>query len=239
LTNIYWGDVEDASLRIRGLSAQGRLDAFMEWLVGSFYIAKLGGEYGHIEAGSLHESVFMMGDSAPRAVWPSDVERLISSLVSDRAIPENTSGNEVYAVFLPRGSTAYVTDDHGHEVPSCPREAADRSCFCGYHGWYEAPSRRIERYYLVIPDLTGAPGWCGGPGDNLGDRTVSASHELAEVVTDPGGRGWYSDGAGGDEIGDFCQGDNRGRNIYRHADTMNFWVQCEFSDRQQGCVQGL
>jgi hypothetical protein len=58
----------------------------------------------------------------------------------------------------------------------------------GYHWWYDG-----NRPYSVIPDC-GSSGW-------------TVSHEIAEMVTDPTGFGWYSDAdvqnAGG-EIGDLC-----------------------------------
>jgi len=56
----------------------------------------------------------------------------------------------------------------------------------GYHSFEGVP-------YSIIPDC-GSSGW-------------TVSHEIAEMVTDPAGGGWYSDAdinpAGG-EIGDLC-----------------------------------
>jgi hypothetical protein len=229
VTNVYWGSVIDTS----------DLDTFMTWVSASFYVAHLS-EYGHIGAGSFGGSI--PWTAAPRRVGQSDVENLIDDLVANGQLPENTSGNEVYAIYLPKGTTAW-TGDIGTSMPSCPKTDANGECFCGYHSWYDAGGIfglfGTERHYFVIPDLTDAPGWCGGPGHDLGDRTVASSHELAETITDPHGDAWHSNDTAGDEIGDLCNGYNVHPNIFRNANTLNYWVQCEYSNSQRTCVNNL
>jgi hypothetical protein len=52
-----------------------------------------------------------------------------------------------------------------------------------------------EEPYIIIPSC------------NVGRRTFTVSHELAEMATDPTNDGWYSDkdvGLAGGEVGDLC-----------------------------------
>src|SRR5207248_6537211 len=74
--------------------------------------------------------------------------------------------------------------------------------FFGYHSFF--PSRLVNPvYYAVIAHPSG-----NGVFYSLNEfqtLTKTASHELAEAVTDPGVGGWY-DGRNGEEIGDLANG---------------------------------
>lgn len=70
---------------------------------------------------------------------------------------------------------------------------------CGYHESFLYNGQNV--YYSVIPDYSICGGTCG---KNFGDMTSTASHEVAEAVTDAiPGNGWY-DFVDNAEIGDLC-----------------------------------
>ncbi|HEX3764958.1 MAG TPA: hypothetical protein VHW23_39960 [Kofleriaceae bacterium] len=224
LYNVGWGPVQNGPA----------LNQFASWLASSWYVANLGREYstrqGRIGAGRFVRALAAPGRPGD-VVRDSDIRSEIEWLILHGQLPTGGPDNAFF-FYLPPHVTAMMSDG----TPSC--HPGSGRCFCAYHGWYPGTNGQ-PRFYAVMPDLAGAPGWCGGPGDDLGDRTVAASHELAEMITDPSGISWVT--RGGNEIGDVCNGsDGSGRiNRFRTAATRNFWVQCEFSNRQNGCVDNL
>jgi hypothetical protein len=97
-----------------------------------------------------------------------------------------------------------------------------RSCqtFCGYHDAIEDAI-----FYAVLP----YPG-CGGCVGNLAEfdaLTSTASHELAEAITDPvPGTGWYDDTHG--EVGDIC--------AWKTKRLGEYVVQLEWSNNATDCI---
>ncbi len=223
--NIGWGTIQDGA----------ELNTFMGWISSSAYVGNLGHEYddskARIGAGSFAKG-FAAGGNPGRSVTVSQIQNKIDTLVRAGKLPDNNDGNDLYFVWLPKGTRAYLG-----KTPSCASK--QESCFCAYHSAYRASSGKM-RYYAVMPDLTDAPGRCGGPGNDFGDRTVAVSHELAEAITDPAPfDSWYTDGK--QEIGDLCNGADahQHKNRYRNGATHNYWVQCEWSNRHKGCVDSL
>jgi hypothetical protein len=92
--------------------------------------------------------------------------------------------------------------------------------FCGYH---DAIEQVI--FYAVLP----YPGCAGCLGDlaEFDALTSTASHELAEAITDPvPGTGWYDDMHG--EVGDIC--------AWQTKRLGEYVVQLEWSNESNACV---
>ena len=80
-------------------------------------------------------------------------------------------------------------------------------------------------FYAVLPspDCRG----CSGDRPALEALTITASHELAEAITDPvPGTGWYDDAVG--EIGDIC--------AWRTKTVGDYVVQTEWSNAARSCI---
>jgi len=212
----------------------------MRWIASSNYVANLGHEYdGNQSQGQIGRGDFVKGLTAPNGRPPEvvhdrDIHKEIEWLIDHGHLPAG-GNNNAFFVYLPPNVNAITTDG----TPSCRH--GEKSCFCAYHSWYTPKKGGHKRFYAVMPDMARAPGFCGGPGNDLGDRTVAASHELAEMVTDPSINAWKT--RTGWEIGDLCNSSRPDRNghdnRYRNSSTSNWWVQCEYSNRRNGCVDNL
>jgi hypothetical protein len=136
------------------------------------YLPLLGGYYG-IGAGSLRSSVSV----APFAGDPSiaQVQSFIVQEMNSGAVPP-PDGNQLYFVFLPPGQSVGGMGEAGatgyHSNFWVYQDAA------GYHisNIFPAGTQPIPIYYAV------------SFGTN--EVSVTASHELAESVTDPTGTGY-------------------------------------------------
>jgi hypothetical protein len=221
--NVGWGPVADGA----------RLNNFSRWLASSWYVANLGREYndsqGRIGPGQFRGAVTAANGRPPAVVHDSDIRSEIEWLILHGAIPATGASNAIF-VYLPPGVTAFNADGDR----SC-RGVVGEKCFCAYHGAYWG-SNSQPRFYAVMPDMNQAHGACGGPGDNLGDRTVAASHELAEMITDPSQITWQT--PSGNEIGDICNRNDARPNRFLDGAT-GWWLQCEWSNRQNACTTTL
>jgi hypothetical protein len=188
------------------------LNAYTQWLVGSSYVTNLG-EYG-VGSGSFAKG-FQGTTSSPSTLTDSAIQGFIDNLVSTGALPENNDGNQIYVIFT--GPGVKVFNDHNNTT-----QCVD---FCGYHSSFQAYTFSVTRYYAVIPDGCSN---CWLP-DSLQNREKAVSHELAEMVTDATHNAWYYNDAKGDEIGDLC-------NDAWYTTTNGYIAQCEWSNKQNGCV---
>jgi hypothetical protein len=176
VVTVYWG----AAWRNEPIaSVARRLDVFFDFLVTSEVMDQLS-EYGAGHGTRVGSSTL---DNVPAAEIVSDqqIREVLSAGLP--SLPE-PNANRVYVIFLPPG------------VPVAM--GGSRSCegFCGYH---DAIDGRI--FYAVLP-YPGCAGCTGRQGEFTA-LTVTASHELAEAITDPvPGTGWYDDLHG--EVGDVC-----------------------------------
>ena len=111
-----------------------------------------------------------------------------------------------------------------------------RSCtdYCGIH-WNASTSVGTVQY-AVIPDFTGTCSSCGDRSmfDNF---TKTASHEIAEAITDPQPfSGWAP------EIGDSCNYGTIGDAAYAPMESSDggtiYQVQKEWSNAASGCISG-
>lgn len=176
-----------------------RLDQFFANLTQSTYMDMLA-EYGTPQGGAIGRGQFTGRLNVPEDDWVGGVltdatiqRRLNSELVS-RAIPAS-DGNQLLVVFTPPNVS--ITEG-GLSSDGSPVG------FAGYHSHF-VDAQGATVYYAVIPNPVGND---RVPGISTDDQqTVSASHELAEAVTDPTGNSWWDDSGDahtGLEIADFA-----------------------------------
>ncbi|HLJ93479.1 MAG TPA: hypothetical protein VKU02_09850 [Gemmataceae bacterium] len=108
------------------------------------------------------------------------------------------NANTLYFVFTPPGTV--VTAGSENSVKN----------FVGFHSWFHDPTSGQDVVYAVMPYPDGNPNAGFFPLNTVQVLEQTATHELAEAVTDalPGGSrvpGWYDDALGyTGEIGDLC-----------------------------------
>jgi len=162
----------------------------------------------------------------------NDIQPFLTKLVQDGKIKPND--NSYFPIHFPAG----ISITQGGQG-SC-------SAFCAYHGTIDISSLNVGTQYLkygVVPDQGGScAGGCGSASSAVDNVFSVASHELAEMVTDPAigvvtgnsvgaPAAWYNSQNG--EIGDLCnaqQGTTTGR------DGQTYTVQAIFSNIDDGCV---
>lgn len=136
----------------------------------------------------------------------------------------------VYMVNLPAGVSVTMRG-----AKSCAPKG-----FCGYHSTFMHGSQFA--YYGVLPDVSsgGCAEGCGKASDPFDLQTAVASHELAEVATNPAvGQAfdaapplsWYDLSNG--EIGDICNGVQA---ALVAPNGSRYWVQAEYSLKAAGCI---
>jgi hypothetical protein len=98
---------------------------------------------------------------------------------------------------------------------------------CAWHSYFWMGQQQV--YYGVIPDQDACPMGCG---TGLAAILSTASHELAETITDPTGNSWMDDSSS--EIADLCwdNGSTKG------SDGKTYTVQKLWSNSVQQCVSG-
>ena len=186
----------------------GQLNAFFDAILTSALIDQLG-EYSVPGAAIGHGSRVTSSvlDTVPTTPSLTD-QQLRDALRSALPSLPAPTPNGLYSIFLPP-NVAVVMD-------------GGRSCqaFCGYH---DAIDNQI--FYAVLPYPGCSP--CVGDLDEFDALTSTASHELAEAITDPvPGTGWYDDTHG--EVGDIC--------AWRTKRLGDYVVQLEWSNAAQACT---
>jgi hypothetical protein len=142
----------------------------------------------------------------------ADIEKELARLIDTHRVPA-PDANTLYAIHFAPG----VTIADGSDV-SC-------QVYCAYHSVFK---HGVNVFYSVVPDQGGdCANGCGVDGNEEHATTDSASHELAEAITDPDtARGWFADS--GDEIGDLCTTGS--------ATIDGFVVQLEWSNKHNQCI---
>ncbi|KAI9346553.1 hypothetical protein BDR26DRAFT_931909 [Obelidium mucronatum] len=159
---------------------------------------------------------YVVTDNTKKAITESDITAYLQRLVSAGTIKPNAN---TYVPF---------------HLPASVSISGQCSTFCAFHNSVSTSAGQVA--YGVIPDQSGACLGCGGAGGQ-GDafRAVqdSASHELAEAVTDPRPvTGW--NGSGG-EIGDLC---NPTSGFVTGGDGQVYFIQGEWSNSLNACWLG-
>lgn len=233
----YWGALWSDSAH---QAAAQRLNQFVQDLVNSNYMNVLS-QYGvgtGNGSGSFGQSSFVA--NAPNQLTDADIQNLIQSNINAGVIQEPPAGNtsQVLIIFFDEN---IEENDPNLGVVLC--EPAGDNAF-GYHNSFTTAAGN-PFYYSIIPGLDDAciQNSCGGdPGCSLQPgltqeqrRTQVASHEFAEMVTDPTPpKGWYdqSDPNSG-EVGDICNGQS---DTITATGSSNAWtvqrIYSKFDDQQ-------
>jgi len=199
-------------------SRTSSMDAFFAAFANSSYLDALAqyatdrpgvngtpGTNQHIGRGTFQRQVRI---APPRATLVSDADVIaeLGRQIRAGGLPRPSAdaagnANTVYVVNFPAGKT--ITVGGG---TSC-------ATFCAYHGAFDLDGQNV--YYAVMPDMSAGSGCdlgCGA-GTPFENATSIASHELAEVITDPevslaagftAPLAWYDTFNG--ETGDICNG---------------------------------
>lgn len=201
--------------------------------LGTFYSAVAGSEYfdllgeyrtptQSIARGSFLGLVIDGAASSAAIIDDTAIQTELARLIHDGVVPANDE-NTFYAVHFPAGVTITQND-----ASSCVD-------FCAYHGTFKRNDKYVA--YAVIPDMGGACAASCGSAPPFDNTTWAASHELAEVVTDPavgfaGGDpaaplAWFDPDSG--ELADACQGT---------AQIAGYVVQTQWSAKDGRCRFG-
>jgi hypothetical protein len=185
------------------------LETFFDFVVDSPLMEQLA-EYGvagtPIGPGRHVASATLEAADLASSVDDERLRELLLEAIDAGTVPA-AGANTLYSLLLPPGVTVEL--------------GGARSCrvFCGYH---DAIDDAVFYAVLPYPDCSG----CGSGLGPLAALTVTASHELAEAVTDPvPGTGWYDESRG--EIGDVC--------AWQTKMLADYTVQLEWSNADGAC----
>ena len=208
----FWGALwSDADHQ----AAAGRLNQYVQDLLNSDFMNVLS-QYGAGAgngSGSFAQASFV--PDAPNQLTDADIQNIIQSSINSGQIPEPPANNasEVLIIFLDENTEE---NDPNLGVVLC--EPSGDTAF-GYHNNFTTAAGNPFSY-AVVPALDDAclENSCGGsPGCTLQlsqtqeqRRTQVASHEFAEMLTDPiPPTGWYdSTDPNSGECGDICNGES-------------------------------
>ncbi len=206
----FWGSHWTTSASY--LSEAGRLTQFLTDLVNSEYMNVLS-QYG---AGSGQGSGLFMQASfftnIASSLSDADIHNILQGAITSGVIPEPPANNTTHVIMIFLDESVAVNDS-SLGIVMC--EPAGDNAF-GYHYFFNTANGNLLPY-AVIPALDDAclTNSCGGDGGcslHLSQtqeqrRTQVASHEFAEMVTDPQfPTGWF--GPTSDENGDICNGES-------------------------------
>ncbi len=215
VVEVLWGN---------GVAHATELGRFYGSIVASEYfdlLSEYGTEQRPIGRGSF---VGLVTHPSPPGPVVDDVvvQTELARLLHQKILPENDD-DTIYVVHFPPG----VTITHSG--------AASCESFCAYHGSFRRNGDLVP--YVVIPDLGGACSLGCGTADQLSNTTWVASHELAQVVTNPAigfaaneasaPLAWFDPAVG--EISDACAGS---------AQIGGFVVQTQWSRTDARCRFG-
>jgi hypothetical protein len=202
---------------------------YVDWLV----------EYNTPASGGTHQIIGRGSFLVQTHITPSSAND--GAVISDAQLQ-----NELAAQIMAGNLPAPLTDAAGHSnaayMINFPSGKAItlgtlQSCspggFCGYHESFVLNGKGI--YYGVLPDMQ-APSpcntSCGADASTFNNQTAVASHELAEVITDPQYPTAWIDSSNG-EIGDICQPQH---GTIVGGDGVTYVVQKEFSNVANDCI---
>jgi len=198
---IYLGDWTNPTNQAR----VKRLDQYLTDLVASRYMNILS-QYGCGTRGKFIGSAFV--NNANHVLHESDIHLILQSAFNSGSVPEPINHNNTYIVFL---DDLTGVKDRGLGVVVC--EPKSDNAF-GYHNVFTTAANNPCNY-AIIPGLSdtclgetcGASSTCSLQVSQTQEQrqTQVASHEFAEMISNPNGDAWF-DGSSGDEDGDICNG---------------------------------
>jgi len=199
----------------------GRINALYAKLAGphSRYFAALA-EYNTANPAQTIGFPSYLGSVVDAAVPASgivsdlQVQAELARLVDAGALPA-PDGHNVYMVHFP---TEVTIDGTFAEDPNPAYSCSD---FNGYHSFF--PRNGVMAYYSIVANcpVSGARS-----GTSLDQVYYTASHELAEVTTDPEGDGWFDPNFS--ELADACE-------WFPGVDFDGFPIQPVYSMQDHGC----
>ena len=212
-----------------------------------------------IGAGSVNDPIAVSPTTAVgTTIYDSQIEQdLLNQIYNGGPLPRPTvdgqgQANTTYALYFPAGVTI-CQDDAG--------QYCSNNTFCGYHSSFSVVDSTTNQTigdvrYIVLPDTTSST-WLNGCTSNSATTPYTAlqsvaSHELAEVITDPevaetttstpgSPTGWYDGNftsTDPGEIADICdmaQHPNQST-PYTGTDGQAYVLQNVWSNARNGCV---
>jgi hypothetical protein len=175
-------------------------ETFDDWVFASQWYATWRGEYG-VGPGT-HLAKVRWAGAPPLQLDETSVGSLLLDAIADGGLPAAADGGVLYAVYLPSGPALtflcrQVCEPLGNDFVG------------GFH--WEAERSGTKIAFAVVPTCS-----AGANVESLGQIEFSASHELAEAITDPfpnSSIGYAiadpasSWNALGGEVGDLCSGE--------------------------------
>ncbi len=218
IVSVNWGPVNPA--------VKAAMPDFYSSLLGSDYMTLLS-QYSTptqtIGNGVLQSVRQILPDHGGTLLSDADIQAELIAQIDDYGVLEQPTGNTLYVVHFPPG-VRIVTKEGGL---SCVAN-------CGFHGATKTRTLR-DLFYVVLPDLSslGCESACGAA-PLLDNYTASATHEIAEAITDPqGGNGW-AERTYAIEVGDICTSNRASVTMSGHRYT----VQMAWSNRDHACSTG-
>lgn len=190
-------------------SRAAHLEKFLTDLLASSYMNVLSqyGASGGAGTGRYQGTSFVA--NVPQNLGDTDIHTIVQQNIDAGVLPE-PGANHCLMIFLADGMGV---NDPADQIVMC--EAANDTAF-GYHSFFTTRAGN-PFYYAVVPGLNDAclaescPGNDGGCSLHLSEtqeerQTQVASHEFAEMATDPQLNGWFDPQKG--ENGDICNGES-------------------------------
>jgi hypothetical protein len=189
----------------------GQLNQFLQDLVGSQFMNVLT-QYGISGTGLYAQASFLPG--VPSTLTVSDYQGIIQSCIDAGVFPspQDPRSSTIVSILIIFLDENTIINGGGRQLnfPGAPD--------IGFHDSFPSSSGNPVIYAFVAYSA------------DVNFGTVVASHEFAEMITDPLYNAWTPDG-GFHEIGDYCEGNNASINVGGRTWT----VQTEWSDVDNFC----
>lgn len=224
---VFWGSKVDAN-------SQKTLPGFYQSLVNSDYLDFLK-QYSTkdmgIGRGTLAGVKVITPINKAKALKQKDVENELIAQMESGALPASDA-NSLYMIHFPPGVKIFAFGGY-----SCQR-------WCGDHEAIKNHPKYGNVAYAMIPDMGGSCSFgCTTDGKPFSGITITASHEVAEAITDPVSpgqnepnafpAGWIS--ADQNEIGDLCP---EGKSTLK-TPTATYVIQDEWDNSTNSCKSGI
>jgi hypothetical protein len=196
--NVYYGS--DWYNNSTYYQQTGTLENFSKSIVNSSYMDMLNNAgYGVGRGTSTQGTILLANPNKSYYLTDSQIRLSLQSMITNSQVAA-PDANRLYVVYVE--DNVAVMNDHYNNQTSINN-------FLGYHMAFagtDASGHAADIHYAVITYPGGSVGNAGEPGLSAVDSmTVTASHEIAEAVTDPNvnykALGWYDNQKNG-EIGD-------------------------------------
>jgi hypothetical protein len=240
---VLWGSHVNA--QVVGNIAQFYADATVSsWYNVLSEYASVGGTNQSIGAGTSIQAVAITpaqcSGTANCTVTDAQIQSELASQIANNQLPQPQTD------FTGNTTTAYMVHFPPNVTIDASALGAGKSCiqFCAYHNTATFGSGNLALPYGVLPDefTSACSQGCGGNASSLQNTTDTASHELAEIVTDPDigldtsfnyayPAGWGDNNNSCGEIADICDSGGAGDTITVGG---NSWVVQELWSNAQG-----